>query len=378
MEDFNFGFGDDFGFESDNYSLMDVVNSLTIDDVERFLRSLGVETIDRIGNKELHLPTICHNRLDEAENMKLYWYQNSKLFHCYTECSDNITIFELYQKFCKLNQGIEVNFHDAVEYVKGYILHLTTSTTHYERSLLLNKDKCQSKHQLIENFKTYPETILERFLDYHHAQWRQEGITDAAMDKFGIKFWIQKNQIIIPHRDYQGNLIGIRCREMNEDYQEFGAKYHPILLNSGMLCNHPVTQNLYGSFEHGKALRTYHRAIVVEGEKSCMLDESYNGEDSLTVACCGHNLGIYQVNLLTKVLGVNEITLAFDKEYDNWEDSDAKKDWALLQKICNKYNSHAKFSFIWDYDNLLEHKDSPFDKGKEVWEKLYKERVRVK
>ena len=49
----------------------DIIESLTIDDVARFLESLGVE-VDRFEN-HLICPTICHNPLEEAETRKLYW-----------------------------------------------------------------------------------------------------------------------------------------------------------------------------------------------------------------------------------------------------------------------------------------------------------------
>ena len=46
-------------------SKKDVVSSLTIEDVERFLKSLGVETIERKGKNILICPTICHNPIDD-------------------------------------------------------------------------------------------------------------------------------------------------------------------------------------------------------------------------------------------------------------------------------------------------------------------------
>ena len=46
--------------------------------------------------------------------------------------------------------------------------------------------------------------------------------------------------------------------------------------------------------------------------------------------------------------------------------------------MCKKYKNQASFSYIWDYDNLLEEKDSPYDKGKQIFEYLYKNRVKVR
>ena len=43
-----------------------------------------------------------------------------------------------------------------------------------------------------------------------------------------------------------------------------------------------------------------------------------------------------------------------------------------------EYKGMATFYYIWDMDNLLARKDSPFDKGKEVFEQLYKHRIKVR
>ena len=82
--------------------------------------------------------------------------------------------------------------------------------------------------------------------------------------------------------------------------------------------------------------------------------------------------------MLTNVLGVNEITIAFDKEYEDWRSNEARE---YQQKIINmgkKYKGQATFYYIWDMDNLLGLKDSPFDRDKEVFEKLYKHRIKVR
>ena len=85
-------------------SIQDIINSITLDDVRVFLESLGVDQIAVYEDKGyLVCPTICHNPLDEAESMKLYWYQNNKIFRCYTECNEAMSIFTLYQKFMKIN-----------------------------------------------------------------------------------------------------------------------------------------------------------------------------------------------------------------------------------------------------------------------------------
>ena len=79
-----------------NIGKKDIFASLTIEDVENFLKGLGVEQIASYPEKGyLICPTICHNPLEDATSMKLYWYQDHKIFRCYTECNENMTIFKL-------------------------------------------------------------------------------------------------------------------------------------------------------------------------------------------------------------------------------------------------------------------------------------------
>ena len=46
--------------------------------------------------------------------------------------------------------------------------------------------------------------------------------------------------------------------------------------------------------------------------------------------------------------------------------------------MCKKFRGQATFYYIWDIDNLLNEKDSPFDRGKDIFEKLYRNRIRVR
>ena len=48
-----------------------------------------------------------------------------------------------------------------------------------------------------------------------------------------------------------------------------------------------------------------------------------------------------------------------------------------LWKMASKYTNYSKISFIYDRENMLELKDSPSDKGEEIFTELLKRRVFV-
>ena len=357
-----------------NLSLQDIVNSITLEDVKTFLETLGVEQIAVYEDKGyLVCPTICHNPIDEAESMKLYWYQNNKIFRCYTECNEAMSIFTLYQKVMDINYH-QVSFFEAVDYVKKCIKHITISTEHsYKSEIDLDKYIFDAS---VPTLTEYKEEILSYFTHKYHPTWLKDGIKPEVMDKFKIGFSIAQNKISIPHFDINGRLVGIRGRAIDEEEAALFGKYRPFQIGNTLYA-HPLHFNLYGIYEHQNGIRTRGSAIIAEGEKSVLLDDGYYGDLSNTVACCGSNINKYQINLLTNVLGINEITIAFDKEYTDWRTEQARVYRYKIENICKKYRSQAVFYYIWDIDNLLNEKDSPFDKGKEVFEELYKHRIKV-
>ena len=353
-------------------STKDIIESLTIDDVARFLESLGVE-VDKFENY-LICPTICHNPLEEAESRKLYWYQNYKVFHCYTECNESMSIFELYRRYMSLNE-YEVTVEDAELYVKQFLRNIKIKEIERKSSLALDKDRYIIKDNG-EELREYPLSMISYFSTYYHPSWLKEGITKEVMDKFQIKFSLGQNKIIIPHLDIDGRLVGIRGRALEEKDIELG-NYMPITIGD-TIYKHRLQLNLYGLYQHKEAIQKYHRATIFESEKSVLKDDVFYGKNSVAVACCGSSLNKYQVSLLCKHLGVSEITIAFDKEYTDLKDPKAKTYRQKLIDMCDKYKHSSSFSYIFDEQNLLELKDSPNDKGQEIFELLYKKRSKIR
>ena len=169
-------------------------------------------------------------------------------------------------------------------------------------------------------------------------------------------------------------LIGIRERTLIKENEVYG-KYRPAFLN-GVLYNHPLSFNLYNLNNSKNNIKIIKKAIVFEGEKSPLLYASYFGEENdISVACCGSSLIAYQVKLLLS-LGVDEIIIAFDKQFQEIGDTEFKKWTKKLTNIHNNYSKYCQISFLFDKNNnLLEYKDSPIDKGKDVFLQMFKERI---
>jgi hypothetical protein len=117
------------------------------------------------------------------------------------------------------------------------------------------------------------------------------------------------------------------------------------------------------------------KAIVFEGEKSPLLYASYFGLDNdITCASCGSALISYQVKLLLEA-GAEEIIIAYDKQFKKIGDEEWQKWTKNLTNIHTKYGAYAQISYMFDKEDLLGYKDSPIDRGPDIFMKLFKERV---
>lgn len=349
----------------------DIINSLTTEDVKSFLESLGAP-VER-NARGLVTTTICHNPIEEAESMKLYYYEDRKIFHCYTECGESMSIFELYKRYMSLNHS-DITDEEAEDFLKKFLKNKVVVITQPKKKELVNKERYLFERQILQD-PSYSKHILDCFTKYYHPSWLAEGITKEVMDRFQIRFSVHQNKIVIPHFDIDGRLIGIRGRALDDYDLQFG-KYMPITVGDEMYSHH-LGWNLYGIYEHKKAIQKYHRAIIYESEKSVMLDEVYYGENSCAVAVCGSVLNKNQIGLLKK-LGATEIILAFDKEYEDCYSEKGKKYRSKIVNMGKKYAHCASFFYLFDEKNLLNEKDSPIDRGLEIFQQLYQKRIKIR
>ena len=141
------------------------------------------------------------------------------------------------------------------------------------------------------------------------------------------------------------------------------------------MYNHPLGFNLYNLNNSKDNIKKMKKVFIFEGEKSCLLYQSYFGiENDLSVAVCGSSLINYQVQLLLS-LGVEEIIIAFDKQFQEIGDDEWKKWTKKLKDLHKKYGSLVQITFMFDLNNNIGYKDSPIDRGKEVFLKMFNERV---
>lgn len=345
-----------------------IIDNLKVSSVIDLMTKLGA---DRWKDEGTHIifPTICHNVEASEASMKLYFYKNTKLFNCYTECGI-MSIFKFMKHYYEA-RGIE---YDWVSDIYNVILDCSNFKPG-EGFDVPKYDSLRNKYGRVKQEKELPEYnhgALDTFVKYYPPEWLRDGISKEAMDKFGIRYSISQNKIIIPHYDVKGRLVGIRGRALNEWEVENVGKYMPVRLEQTWY-KHPLSMNLYGLYENQENIKKSGVCYVFESEKSVLQFESF-GMPNCAVAVCGSQFNKYQLNVLCRTCSPSEIVICFDRE----ETSDDYKYFDKLWDICQKYKQYANFSFIYDRLGLTKLKDSPSDCGEEIFKKLLEKRTRVK
>lgn len=344
----------------------EVIKRLSIEDIKEIVESLGgTDYIEK--EKEIIYKTICHNQHEEDGSHKLYYYKNSGLFVCYTCCGTFDIAGLMCRRFETLNQ--DYNFYQDVVIPLAQKANYTESQklNSFAQPYDLDLSKYNPK-QVKVNLNHLNPNILNVFSSHYVAEWLNDNISEEAMRYYQIKYSIEENKVIIPHYDEYGYLIGIRGRALNEDEVAVYGKYRPINYKDQIL-SHPLGFNLYGLNMVRGNIKRLGMAIIAESEKACLQYMTYFGShDNICVAACGSKVSEYQINLLCRA-GASKILIAFDKEGENYKERE--KYYIKLKNMCLKYKNKAQMGFIYDTNNLLNLKDSPFDKGRDIFLKLY-------
>ena len=341
-----------------------IVDQLSNEKIKELLYKLGVDEI--IEKPDCFITnTICHN--EEGGSMKLYYYFNNHIFYCYTNCQ-SMSIFKFLKHYYEC-RNISYDWYEDIYKVvldcSNFRLAAPGQPTYKSiRDLYRRPEQIQ--------LPTYPEGILRTFTKFYPPEWLNDGISKQAMDNFNILYSIPQNKIIIPHYNIDNELVGVRGRALNEWEVENIGKYMPVQIE-GKWYSHPLSLNLYGLNKTKENIKETGICFIFEAEKSVLQMDSFD-RPNCAAAVCGSQFNKFALKILVQNCHPNEIVVCFDKEELPGQDTYFYK----LYNLCKKYRNYANFSFIYDMEGLLDLKDSPTDKGEDIFEKLLQRRVIVK
>lgn len=305
--------------------------------------------------------TRCHHSFDEEASFKLYLYKENKTFVCYSSCG-SMSLFDFVMTmndctFAESVQFLEEYFHIGINFQRGF--------GRPKREKIEIKPYVKKEVDFNEQLPQYDDNILNTFINFHAVEWLEEGISHETMDKYGIKYDIETQGVVIPHYDKDSRLVGIRERNLDKRQIDMGRKYVPYTsFTHRKTYKHPLGKNLYGINFNKEAINKFKKCIIFEAEKSVLKMDTVYGNNNPSVSVGGSSISEYQLNLL-KTNGCEKVYLAFDREDgEKWENK--------LDKICQRIVNFGLECYIIEdkegkYLNL---KSSPIDHGKEVFEIL--------
>ena len=354
---------------------------MTEDDYYIVMRRLGV---NHRGNR---FQSCCHHSNPNDGGYNLAFNPNSKSFMCFSQCSCSYSLLSLVKKHKELTDG-KCSTWSAMKFIcdqvnipfnfKEEVKQVNTNIYKWQNSLLKYTKNYRQKIEL----KEIDQSILNYFDSYYHTEWIDYGISKQTLDKYQIKWYNYFNQIVIPCRQEDGKLIGIRVRNMNPNID---IKYKPLELLDGTEFNFPTNEVFYGeNFNRANIERT-RSVILVESEKTVMKFEDWYGEENNI--CLGLYGSVLSNSKLRKLLswGCNTFYIALDSDFKEITYSNDKNKLTEYEKFEKKvmkiYNKLKPYGKVYVIYNNLGFKDcykfSITDYEKEQFEQLWKKKEEI-
>ena len=283
---------------------------------------------------------------------------NEQVFYCFSTGQGG-NVLDFLQAYYKCS------FKEAVEKLKAYCgvdgVELST------RKRLTATNVCKRFRQRAGNSKqatakVLPDAYMDKYIKHSHLDtWLEEGISQEVLDKFQVRYDPLANRIVYPIHNMQGEIVNIGGRTLEPDWKEKGLKKYCYYQSWGTISV------VYGMYENRDSILESRNLILFEGCKSVLIANTW-GIQNCGAILTSH-LGRNQMMTLLEFCSKNRVSLTFalDKEINIAKDKHIEQ----LKKYLNIY-------YLWDRDDLLpDVKMAPVDMGKEVFETLLCQRLKL-
>jgi len=247
---------------------------------------------------------------------------------------------------------------EAIEILKQYAGFNGEVTDRRQKMSALSVCKRFQKPERREKAFTgsvLPDNFMEKYEKRPDklAVWEKEGISRESLDKFQVFYDGFADRLVYPIRDPNGKIINIGARTLDPLWKEKKLRKYCYYYQFGTI------NTIYGLSDNLEDVKKRREIILFEGCKSVLMADTWGIHN--TGAILTSHLSQNQTKLLIG-LGCT-VVFALDK------DVDVRKD-----RNIQKLRHYVNVEYICDTDDLLEEKDSPVDRGREVFEKLYASR----
>lgn len=204
-----------------------------------------------------------------------------------------------------------------------------------------------------------PDNYMERYEDRPEKlkAWLNEGISLESLQRFSVKYDSFSDRLVYPIRNLSGKIVNVGGRTLDPEWKAKGLRKYTYFHGWGTM------DTIYGLFDNMEEILKKREVILFEGCKSVLLADTWGIRNSGAILTS--HLNMHQMKILAR-LGCR-VVFALDKEVRIRDDHN-------IQKL----KDYVEVEYLWDKEDLLDDKDAPVDKGKDVFLKLYAERLRFR
>lgn len=209
-------------------------------------------------------------------------------------------------------------------------------------------------------YLTYPESVMEQYIDCVSKLFLDDGVGVIAQSFFGVRYDIESERVVFPVRDENGLIVGVLGRYNMKDRPKTIAKYLPLI-------HYQKHFFLFGMYENKDFIN--HSIILVESEKSVMKAMSLGYRNVLALG--GVNINAKQLELIDAVNPL-EVILALDEGVD-------EKHISKMVKVLETTNPFVvrDVGYLPSNDIGMKSKNCIFDEDPDTIDKLLEEVIWV-
>ena len=279
---------------------------------------------------------------------KQFWHcfgcGKSGSIYTWIQLTENLSFPQAVQKVAELTNS---ELHEYTE---------SKTMSFFKELGKLQKSKTEIVNRTILDIN---KDYYQKYVDESPQEWIDEGITEEELKKYDIRIDPTSNRIVYPVFSNDDELISVKGRTRFKNFKDLKImKYINFFKLGGRLDFYQCMQQARDSINSSGEI------IIVEGIKSVMKLDQWGFHN--TVSAETSKLNEYQIELLIR-MKVRDVVIAFDKDVQMKKIRECTE---LLKRFTNVY-------VVYDKWGLLKDKDSPCDRGREVWQTLYDKRIKL-
>lgn len=281
--------------------------------------------------------------------------QDPPCFYDYSSgIAGNVYTFVRYYNKCSPKKAIEI-----LKSYAGIEGDISSPSGKLEAIKTCKKFAKPKKREKVSKSTILQDDYMDRYDDTPSKLkvWEDEGISQKTLKKFQVKYDSFSNRLVYPIRDIKGRIVNIGGRTLCPDWKERKLRKYTYFFSWGKMAT------VYGLAENMEDILKKREVIIFEGAKSVMLADTYGINN--TGALLTSHLNPEQLKIFVK-LGCH-VVFALDKEVDITKDHN-----------INILKNYIEVEYIRDTQGLIDEKDSPIDRGKDIFLQLYEGRRRFR